>query len=234
MTRAAFKGGIHPPGHKGATASSPITRAPLPERFYVPMSQHLGAPCAPVVAAGDRVVRGQVIGHVDAMVSAPVHSPVNGVVAEVGPHLTIAGARTATVVIEPDAEQDYASFDPVPEGDVRQTVRAAGIVGLGGAAFPSAVKLSPPKGLVVDTVILNGCECESYLTCDHRLMLESPERVVRGARIIAEALGVKRIVIGVEDNKPDAVESLRSVAGDDIEVREFVTRYPQGAEKQLI
>jgi electron transport complex protein RnfC len=234
VRRAAFKGGIHPPERKEATASSPIARAPLPERLYVPMSQHLGAPCAPLVAPGERVSRGQLIGDVAAMVSAPIHSPVSGVVAEVGQRLTIAGSRVVTVVIEPDAEQDYAAFVPVPDGDVRQTVRAAGIVGLGGAAFPSAVKLSPPKGLDVTTVILNGCECESYLTCDHRLMLESPERVVRGARVIAEAIGATRVVIGLEDNKPDAAEALRSLAGDDIEVREFVTRYPQGAEKQLI
>jgi len=198
------------------------------------MSQHLGAPCAPLVSPGDRVARGQLIGTADATISAPVHSPVSGVVAEVGPRLTIAGSRVVTVAIEPDPEQDYASFVPVPEGDVRQTVRAAGIVGLGGAAFPAAVKLAPPKGLAVSTVILNGCECESYLTCDHRLMLESPERVVRGARIIAEAVAVFHIVIGLEDNKPDAAEALRAVAGEDIEVREFVTRYPQGAEKQLI
>lgn len=234
MRRAAFKGGIHPPGHKEATASSPIIRAPLRTRLYLPMSQHLGAPCVPLVAPGERVARGQVIGSVDAMVSAPVHSPVNGVVAEVGPRLTIAGARGATVVIEPDEEQDYETFVPVADGDARQTVRAAGIVGLGGAAFPSAVKLSPPKGLDVETVILNGCECEPYLTCDHRLMLESPERVLRGARIIAEAMGAKRVVFGIEDNKPDAAAALRALAGDDIEVRELVTHYPQGAERQLI
>lgn len=234
MRRAAFRGGIHPPEHKEATASSPIVRAPLPERLYVPMSQHLGAPCVPTVAAGDRVSRGQAIGAVDAMVSAPVHSPVDGVVSEVVTRLTIAGLRGATVVIQPDGVQDYESFVPVEDGDVRRVVRAAGVVGLGGAAFPSAVKLSPPKGLEVSTVIINGCECESYLTCDHRLMLETPERVVRGARIIAETIGAKRIVIGVEDNKPDAVAALRAVAGDDVEVRAFVTRYPQGAEKQLI
>jgi electron transport complex protein RnfC len=234
VRRAAFKGGIHPPERKEATSFSPIVRAPLPEHLFVPMSQHLGAPCAPLVAPGDRVARGQLIGNVDAMVSAPVHSPVSGVVAEVGPRLTIGGARGVTVVIEPDAEQDYTSFVHVPDGDVRQTVRAAGIVGLGGAAFPSAVKLSPPKGLDVTTVLLNGCECESYLTCDHRLMVESPERVIRGARLIAEEIGATRIVIGLEDNKPDAAKALRALGGDDIEIREFVTRYPQGAEKQLI
>lgn len=234
MRRAAFRGGVHPPEHKEATAASPIVRAPLPERLVLPMSQHLGAPCVPSVVAGERIVRGQVIGDVEAMVSAPVHSPVSGVVAELSTCLTVAGLRVPAVVIQPDAEQDYDAFLPVPEGDVRATVRAAGIVGLGGAAFPSAVKLSPPKGLEVSTVILNGCECEPYLTCDHRLMLESPDRVVRGAQLIAETIGAARVVIGVEDNKPDAVGALRAHANDDIEVRAFATRYPQGAEKQLI
>ncbi|TDB39739.1 MAG: electron transport complex subunit RsxC [Actinobacteria bacterium] len=234
MSKAAFKGGVHPPEHKEATAALPIEWMPVPTRLVVPMSQHLGAPCAPLVAAGDRVHRGQLIGSVDAMVSAPVHSPVNGEVASVGTCLTAGGMRVPCVTITPDTEQDLRSFAPVPDGDVRATVRAAGIVGLGGATFPSAVKLSPPKGVEVGTVILNGCECEPYLTCDHRLMVESADRVVAGARIMADTIGAKRVVIGVEENKPDAIAALRAEAGDGIEVRSLVTRYPQGAEKQLI
>jgi len=234
LGKAAFKGGIHPPGHKTATAGCPVEWAPVPERLVVPMSQHLGAPCAPVVEVGQRVRRGEVLGSVEAMVSAPVHSPVDGEVTAIGPCLTTGGARVTAVTVKPDAEQDLESFVPVSGDGVRAMVRAAGIVGMGGATFPSTVKLSPPKDTPVDTVILNGCECEPFLTCDHRLMLEAPDRVIAGARVIAETVGAKRIVVCVEDNKPDAVAALQSVAGPDVEVRALPTRYPQGAEKQLI
>ncbi len=234
MKEGSFRGGVHPPGRKEATAGSPTTWAPLPPVLVVPMSQHLGAPCEPLVSVGDRVERGQRIGDVDAPVSAPVHSPVAGTVEEVTTRLTIPGTRVACVVIEADADQDLASWVPVDAADVVSVVRAAGIVGMGGAAFPSSVKLTPPKGLSVDTVIVNGCECESYLTCDHRLMLEEPERIVRGARIVAEAVGASRVVIAVEDNKPDAIASVRSCVTDGLEVQGLPTKYPQGAEKQLI
>jgi len=234
LSKAAFRGGVHPPEHKEQTSASAIEWMPVPARLVIPMSQHLGAPCAVQVAVGDRVRRGQVIGSVDAMVSAPIHSPVDGEVAAIGLSLTAGGMRVQCVTVTPDAEQNLEAFVPVPAGDVRATVRAAGIVGLGGAAFPSAVKLSPPKDMNVTTVILNGCECEPYLTCDHRVMVESPERVVAGARIIAEAIGASRVVIGVEENKPDAIAALREAAIEGVEVSSLVTRYPQGAEKQLI
>lgn len=181
------------------------------------------------------MVRGQLIGTVDAMVSAPVHSPVSGTVTDIGTTLTAAGSRVAAVIIEPDAEQDLTAFQPVPDtGDARERIRAAGIVGMGGATFPSVVKLNPPKGMEIDTVILNGCECEPYLTCDHRLMVEQPERVVAGAKLIRELVGAKRAIIAVESNKPDAAEALRGAAGDEVEIMVLPTRYPQGAEKQLI
>jgi len=209
--------------------------APLPERLFIPMSQHLGAPCAASVSVGDRVERGQVIGDVDAMVSAPIHSPVAGEVAAIGTQLTPGGQRVPTVEIVPDEEQDFESFVPVPEADdPRDIVRAAGIVGLGGAAFPSHVKLRPPHDMPIDTVILNGCECESFLTCDDRLMRERPERVVAGARHIKDIVGASRVVIGIEDNKPEAYQSVSARAGGDVEVLSLPTAYPQGAEKQLI
>jgi len=235
VVRSAFRGGVHPPGHKERTAACAIEWAPVPERLVVPLSQHLGAPCAPLVGKGDRVERGQMIGDVEAMVSAPIHSPVAGTVAEVGITLTAGGQRVAAVTIEPDGSQDLDSFVPVEDtGDARARVRAAGIVGMGGAAFPSMVKLSPPKGMAIDTVILNGCECEPFLTCDHRLMIEEPQRVVAGARHIRDIVGASRAIIALEDNKPDAAAALREAAGPDIEVTELPTMYPQGAEKQLI
>jgi electron transport complex protein RnfC len=208
---------------------------PLPERLVIPMSQHLGAPCTPLVAKGDHVARGQLIGAVDAMISAPVHASASGEVVAVGPVLTPAGSRAQAVTIVPDADQGAASAPLAAHGEgVAAVARAAGLVGMGGAAFPASVKLTPPKASPIDTVIINGCECEPFLTCDHRVMLESPERVVAGARHIAEGVGAARIVIAVEDNKPDAADALRAVAGEGVEVMLVKTHYPQGAEKQLI
>jgi len=235
VSRSVFRGGVHPPEHKDATADSAVVQAAVPSRLVVPMSQHLGAPCLPLVALGDRVARGQLVGSVDAMVSAPVHSPVAGTVAAIGSALTAGGTRVTAVTIEPDEMQDMDSFVPIPDdGDDRARVRAAGIVGMGGATFPSVVKLTPPPGMPVKTVILNGCECEPYLTCDHRLMLEEPGRVIAGALHIGRIIGAERIVIAVESNKPDAAEALRAAGAGDVEVVVLPTRYPQGAEKQLV
>jgi electron transport complex protein RnfC len=237
VTIRSFTGGAHPPDNKAPTAGEAVRPGPLPDRIVLPMSQHLGAPCQPLVAKGDRVVRGQVVGDVEALISAPIHSPVSGEVVEVGPALSPTGVRIESVTIAPDAEQDLAAYKPIEASrdDIKACVRAAGIVGLGGAAFPSAVKLSPPKQFSIDTLILNGCECEPYLTCDHRLMLERAEAVIAGAELIASVVGAKRIVIGVEDNKPDAVQALKAATnGAEVEVVSLRTHYPQGAEKQLI
>lgn len=235
MAGGAFRGGIHPPDRKESTAGSPIVRAPLAERLIVPMSQHLGAPCLPLVAKGDRVERGQVIGDVDAMISSPVHAPAAGEVVAIGAWLTPSGSRSTCVTIATDPDRDRDEFVAIRPADqgTAAVARAAGIVGLGGAAFPAAVKLVPAKSTPVDTVILNGCECEPFLTCDHRVMLERPEAVIAGAKVIAAAVGATRVVVAVEDNKPDAIDALRAVA-EGVEVISVTTRYPQGAEKQLI
>lgn len=235
MGRAVFRGGVHPPEHKEATASKSVEWAPVPASIVVPMSQHLGAPCEPTVAVGDHVERGQLIGDVDAMVSAPVHAPLSGTVAEIGPVLTAGGMRVTAITIKADEEQDLTSFVPVPENaDQKARVRAAGIVGMGGATFPSLVKLNPPRDMKITTVILNGCECEPFLTCDHRLMVEHPDRVIAGARLIRDMVSAERAVVAIESNKPDAVAALQAAAGSDIEILVLPTRYPQGAEKQLI
>ncbi len=235
MRKAGFPGGVHPPDRKEASRDEAIRRAPVPEVLVVPMSQHLGAPCAPTVEVGEHVRRGQVVGAVDAMVSAPVHSPVDGEVTAIVRVMLASGVMAQAVEITPAADQDFGSFERIPDAEsVAELVRAAGIVGLGGATFPAAVKLSPPKDMRIHTVILNGCECEPYLTCDHRLMLEQPQRVVKGAEIIREAVGASRAVIAVEDNKPDAASALGAVSGADVDVHVLPTHYPQGAEKQLI
>lgn len=237
VTIRPFSGGTHPPDRKEGTAGVAVRSGPIPDRIVLPMSQHLGAPCEPQVAKGDRVARGQVVGDSQALISAPVHSPVAGEVLDVGPVLTPGGVRVLAVVIAPDAEQDLSAWVPVdaPRDDVRATVRAAGIVGLGGAAFPSAVKMSPPKQFAIDTVVVNGCECEPYLTCDHRTMVERAVDVLAGAQLIASVVGAKQVFVGVEDNKPDAIEALRAAGnGAEVEVVSLKTHYPQGAEKQLI
>lgn len=235
MPPGGFRGGIHPPDRKAATSGATIVRAPLPKKLVVSMSQHLGAPCTPTVTVGERVQRGQLLGTVDAMISAPVHAPVTGEVSALARILLPSGALAQALEIVPDSDQDYGMFVPIEDAESSQElVRRAGVVGLGGAAFPSAVKLRPPRDMPVHTVILNGCECEPYLTCDHRIMLESPQRVVAGARIIKEAVGAGRAVIAVEANKLDAAESLSRHAGDDVEIVVLPVSYPQGAEKQLI
>jgi Na+-translocating ferredoxin:NAD+ oxidoreductase subunit C len=234
-----FRGGVHPSGQKDATAGRPIETAPLPGELVIHLSQHTGAPCAPLVAKGDKVLAGQKIGDAQAFITAPVHASASGEVTAVEPRYHFTGVRLMSVVIKPDVEQKEtridvpASRDVTPE-EVRRIVREAGIVGLGGAAFPTHVKLSPPKEKPIDTVIVNGCECEPYLTCDHRNMLEQVERIFDGLDIVMRAVGAKRGIVALEDNKPDAAGTLRKKAPGGFEVLSLPTRYPQGAEKQLI
>ena len=230
-----FRGGIHPDDHKHLVRSFPIERAPVPQRLVIPMSQHLGAPCAPLVGQGDRVERGQPVGDIDAFISAPVHSPVSGTVIGIERVTVASGARAQAVVVEPDPTQCFDRWIPVPLSiDTIEMVAWAGIVGMGGAAFPSKVKLSPPGDMKIETVILNGCECEPYLACDHRMMVEHPGLVLQGAQIIRDAVGASRVLIAVEDNKPECAEMLRALGDHNVEVLSLPTRYPQGAERQLI
>lgn len=237
-----FRGGVHPRENKEATEHKQTEVPPLPPRVYIPMSQHTGAPSRPVVKKGDPVKTGTLVGEPDGRLSVPTHASVSGTVADVTelPH-PLTGKRGLNVVIDSDnrdelddsiRERDHSSFTPER---IIEAVKAAGIVGLGGAAFPTFFKLSPPKAKEIDTLIVNGCECEPFLTADHRVMLEQPADVVEGTAILARALGVKNVVIAIEDNKPDAVQAL-SEAGRTagFGVRKLKTKYPQGAEKQLI
>jgi len=238
-----FSGGVHPPAAKEATESLPIEVFPPPELLIVPLLQHIGAPARPVVKKGDALGKGQVIGEPGGFVSAAVHSPVSGTVRAIEPLLLPVGRRGPCVVIENDGEERWAEGSNSPrdisalDADaIRKIASDAGLVGMGGAAFPMHVKLSPPENKPIEILIVNGAECEPFLTADHRLMLEEPERIVRGGKLAARAVGAERIIFALEDNKPDAADVLeKAVAGlADSSVVTLPTRYPQGAEKQLI
>jgi electron transport complex protein RnfC len=237
-----FSGGIHPPHFKKQTEKLALENAELPKMVTIPLQQHIGAPCQPVVAVGDLVKVGQVIGQAEAFVSAPIHSSVSGSVKKIG-KFQAPGGVTTCVVIEADGEDAWdESIQPTKDWlqadakDLLRIVKEAGITGMGGASFPTHVKLSPPKDKPIDVVILNGAECEPYLTADHRLMLEMPEKVVTGLKIMMRILGVTTGYIGIENNKMDAVAAMQRAVADEpgIEVRVMQVKYPQGDEKRLI
>lgn len=237
-----FKGGTHPPENK-LSAGRAIEVLPAPEIVRIPLSQHIGAPCKALVKKNDEVNMGQSVGEAGGFVSSPVHSPVSGKVKEVKPHPHIFGNTVESVVIENNGRDEWVEGLPYEEKDLsaidtdemKKRIQEAGIVGLGGATFPLHVKLSPPPEKPIDTLILNGVECEPYLTADHRLMLEQPESVLEGGRILGKILNAKKVYIGIENNKPDAIALMREKAPPfGIEVVALEVKYPQGAEKQLI
>jgi len=237
-----FERGVHPHEFKEFTARKPIEPAHLPSRVVIPLSQHLGAPAKAEVSVGDNVKRYQLIGSPSGFVSAPVHASISGKVIAIGDFLHPSGRMVSSIVIEGDGKDealplnDNPDYLALPPDEIKRLIRDAGIVGLGGAAFPTVVKLSPPKEKPIDTVILNGAECEPYLTADHRLMVESPQEIVNGLKLIMKALGVSKGYIGIEKNKPDAIEAMRTIVASEpnIEVRGLTVKYPQGAEKMLI
>lgn len=239
MQVKTFSRGVHPRDRKEATKGKAIVDAPVPEFIVLPLQQSAGVSCEPLVQVRDRVLAGRKIAESDAFVSAPIHSPVSGVVKAIEPRPHHSGLKLKSIVIVPDAEQEWVELkglpgDPSPD-EIREAVREAGIVGLGGAAFPTRVKIAPPPEMRIDTVILNGCECEPYLTVDHRLMVEEPERIIDGLKLLVKAVGAKDGLIGVENNKPEAIDALSApAAAAGFRVVPLATKYPQGAEKQLI
>lgn len=241
MNLKTFPGGLHPPDNKHYSATCAIEVCPLPEELVIPTSQHIGAPAAACVAVGDQVKKGQVIAEARGFVSVPIHASTSGEVIAVEPRLHPMGKPLPAVVIKPDGEdcwdETLQGADPAELNvdDLKNRIRDAGIVGMGGATFPAHVKLSPPEGKKIDTLIINGVECEPFLTADHRMMLEESERILDGIDILRKVLGIERAVIGIEANKPDAIEKLtKEGAAHNIEVQALEVKYPQGAEKQLI
>ena len=242
MKLLTFKGGIHPPYKKEYSEKKAIEIAKSPKVVYIPLQQHIGAPAKEIVKVGDLVKVGQKIGEQQGFVSCNVHSSVSGKVIAIKEH-ELAGGRGTCIVIENDfKEQIHESIKPkgnledLSKEEIVSIIKEAGIVGMGGATFPTHVKLSPPPDKKIDTVILNGAECEPYLTADHRLMLENPEDVVYGLKVLMKSLNVSKGYIGIEVNKPDAISAIEKEAQkyDDIEVVGLEVKYPQGAEKQLI
>ena len=238
-------GGAAVPHHKN-TWDIPSSTMPPPEKVILPMQQHIGAPCIPTVKKGDHVYVGTVVGDSDAYVSAPVHASVSGTVTEITQVMLTGGQMTQAVVVESDGkmEKDPAIAPPPPittKEELAKAARAAGLVGLGGAGFPAHVKLNVPEGKTIDTLLVNVAECEPYVTSDHREALENGRNVLEGVYHVKEILGVQRVIIAVEDNKPDVIQKLSEIADDpkrdpldQVRVLPLKSRYPQGAEKVLV
>ncbi len=237
-----FRGGFHPHDHKELTAAKEIVSLAAPNIVMIPMSQHIGAPCAPVVQVGDEVTIGQKIGEPQGFVSVPVHASVSGkvIAIEERPHTGL--GKCLCVVIENDG-LDTVSESVIPKNpdkmnaqELLAAIKEAGIVGMGGATFPTHIKLAPPEGKKADCVILNGAECEPFLTADHRMMLEHPDDIIDGLKIMMKILDVHRGYIAIEDNKKDAFRLLQEKCMKEPEIQAVLvkTKYPQGSEKQLI
>ena len=239
----SFRHGIHPPEAKELTRALPIRRMPFPDEVVLPLRQHAGKPARLCVKVGDHVERGDKVGEADGFVSVPIHASAAGTVAAVEwwPHPDGSMAESVRLRVDRFAPQVarprlVPHWEGLTPAQVVAAVQEAGVVGLGGAAFPTHVKLAPPKDLTVHTLIINGAECEPYLTSDHRIMVEFPERVHFGIRVMLHAMNAKRCVIGVEKNKPDAIAALQATIPPDLDVRvlPLTVKYPQGAEKMLI
>ena len=243
MGQSTFKGGAHPYEGKELSMDSPIREMDAKEELVFPMSQHIGAPATPVVAVGDTVKMGQIIGEASGFISANIVSSVSGEVKAVEPRLLSSGAKATCVVIANDgeyqpveglgADRDYTQLT---KEEIRQIIKDAGIVGMGGAGFPTNVKVTPKNEEEIDYVIVNGAECEPYLTSDYRLMLERPEDLIEGLHVVLSLFDNAKGVIAIEDNKPEAIAKLQYLTDSDpdIEVKVLKTKYPQGAERQVI
>ena len=238
------KGGVHPPENK-LTADRQIKDLALPGTVIIPVSQHIGAPAVPVVAKGDKVLAGQIIAKYAGFVSTNIHSSVSGTVNKIDALTDSSGYKQTSVVIDVSGDDWMESIDRDPaikkdillsSEEIIEKCLESGIVGLGGATFPTHVKLKVPHGKKCELLVINGVECEPYLTSDHRLMLEKGEEIITGIRIIMKALGAGKAMIGIENNKPDAIYHLKGICNgwDDISVHALKVKYPQGGEKQLI
>jgi electron transport complex protein RnfC len=238
-----LRGGVHPEGRKNLSVERHIRALPLPKKLFVPLQQHIGAPATPVVNVGDRVLKGQLIAAAQGAVSSAIHAPTSGSIVALGDHVAPhpSGLPVPTITLESDGEDKWVAteniadpFTLAPE-DIAARVAAAGIVGLGGATFPAALKLNLSRSSGVQTLIMNGGECEPYLTCDDRIMRERAMEIIEGIRLIAIAVAAKEILVGIEDNKPEAIVAMQNAAqGTAVKVVVMPSMYPMGSEKQII
>ncbi|MBI5418434.1 electron transport complex subunit RsxC [Candidatus Poribacteria bacterium] len=243
MELKTFKGGIHPEYRKELTQNKKIEICKLPAYVTIPLQQHTGIICKPIVKVDDIVFTGQKIAEADGFITAPVHTSISGKVIEIAPKVTPSGREILSCVIESDGKDTWhesiksrSGFLKLTPSEISAIVKDAGIVGQGGAAFPTHVKLNPPKSKIIEILVINGAECEPYLTCDHRLMLEYAKEIVSGIEIIMQATGIKKVYVGIEVNKQDAIDAMK-IAGKNtlgLEVIPLEIKYPQGSEKHLI
>ena len=244
MLKTFPKGGVHPPENK-LSANQTIEQLALPEKVSIPISQHLGAPSTPVVKKNDLVKAGQLIAKSSDFVSANIHSSVSGKVLKIDAVADSSGYKNKAIIIEVDGDEWLEGIDRSSElkkeielssEEIIKKIGDLGVVGLGGATFPAHIKLMPPKGMKADILIINGVECEPYLTADHQLMMEKGEEIMVGVSILMKAIDVSKAIIGIENNKPDAIEHLSKLAQQysGVEVQALKVKYPQGGEKQLI
>lgn len=243
LKNLTFKGGVNVPSYKELSEKSPLEKTMEPEVVTIPLHQHTGAPCEPLVKPGDEVKVGQKIGQSDAFVSAPVHSSVSGTVKSITPMAIPTGLTVDCVVIESDGKNEIhesvkpkGKLEDLSSKEIIEIIKEAGITGMGGAGFPTHVKLSPPSDKPIDTILINGAECEPYLTADHKLMVNEAEKIVYGTKAIMKAVNVDKAVIAIETNKPDAIEALEKASQNEanIKVATLKVKYPQGDEKRLI
>ena|GEM_PF-1281616 len=244
MNLFKFKGGVKPPTHKAESVALPIAAAPLSPRLIVPLHQSIGGTPRPVVAVGDNVLKGQLIGEADGWISAAIHAPTSGAVVAIAPYVQPhpSGLDALCVVIEPDGEDRWIERRPfdhaaVSPDEVRRYLQQSGVVGLGGAVFPTHGKLTPARHVAMDEVVINGAECEPFITCDDVLMRERAADILRGCALFRDLLQAKKVLIGIEDNKPEAAAAMRAAVaalGEDFAVVEVPTLYPTGGAKQLI
>ena len=238
-----FPGGLKLAGHKTISTRQPISKAAIPDRLFVPLGQHIGSPAECAVEKGQRVLKGQTIGSVTDYVAAPVHAPSSGTVVDIQkfPAAHASSLPSDVIIIEPDGKDEWLEREPIPDitemdpSELRNLIRCAGIVGLGGAAFPTFIKLNP-AGHQISKLILNGAECEPYITCDDMLMRERPHEIIDGAKIMRHALNATQVIIAIEENKPEAIAALQALASehDWLQIQAIPVIYPTGGERQLI
>ena len=242
MGKCTFKGGVHPYDGKEFSKDKPVKELfPAQGEMVFPLSQHIGAPAVPVVAKGDYVLAGQLIAEAGGFVSANIHSSVSGTVKAIEPRTLATGGKCNAIIIENDGEYKEVEYTPakledLSRDEIRERIKAAGVVGMGGAGFPTNVKLTPKNPENIDYIIVNGAECEPYLTSDYRRLLEESDKVVMGLKVALKLFDHAKGIIGIEDNKPEAIRIMKEKTANepDIEVKELKTKYPQGGERCLI